>query len=168
MRSIWAPTSMRRWCARGEPIPPRPTSCSQAIGARARRHPQIAPTHLSPYSVSGSAIRAWNLFLAPPFPPSHHSRPRRLARSYLVRLFHSLPFSGFRRRTLTPFRLQSPPDFRHQSLSVSFGILFEGPSTFLAAQNELSCRSLCSSHHRPSSCPSSNPECVQPPQCSVP
>ena len=24
----------------------------------------------------------------------HHSRPRRLARSYLVRLFHSLPFSG--------------------------------------------------------------------------
>ena len=33
---------------------------------------------------------------------THHSRPRRLARSYLVRLFHSLPFSGFRRRTLTP------------------------------------------------------------------
>jgi hypothetical protein len=33
---------------------------------------------------------------------THHSRPRRLARSYLVRLLHSLPFSGFRRRTLTP------------------------------------------------------------------
>jgi len=30
----------------------------------------------------------------------HHSRPRRLARSYLVRLFHSLPLSGLRRRTL--------------------------------------------------------------------
>ena len=37
---------------------------------------------------------------------THHSRPRRLARSYLVRLFHSLPFSGLRRRTLTP--LPSP------------------------------------------------------------
>ncbi len=34
---------------------------------------------------------------------SHHSTPRRLARSYLVRLFHSRPFSGLRRRTLTPF-----------------------------------------------------------------
>ena len=34
---------------------------------------------------------------------THHSRPRRLARSYLVRLFHSLPLSGLRRRTLTPF-----------------------------------------------------------------
>jgi len=33
----------------------------------------------------------------------HHSRTRRLARSYLARLFHSLPFSGLRRRTLTPF-----------------------------------------------------------------
>jgi hypothetical protein len=33
---------------------------------------------------------------------THHSRPRRLARSCLVRLFHSLPFSGFRRRTLPP------------------------------------------------------------------
>src|SRR5574340_1089228 len=33
----------------------------------------------------------------------HHSRPRRLARSYLVRLFHSLPSSGLRQRTLTPF-----------------------------------------------------------------
>ncbi len=36
---------------------------------------------------------------------THHSRPRRLARSCLVRLFHSLPFSGLRRRTLTPFSL---------------------------------------------------------------
>ncbi len=33
----------------------------------------------------------------------HHSGPRRLARSYLVRLFHSLPFSGLRRRTVSPF-----------------------------------------------------------------
>jgi SAM-dependent methyltransferase len=31
---------------------------------------------------------------------AHHSRPRRLARSYLVRLFHSLPSSGFCRRFL--------------------------------------------------------------------
>jgi len=36
---------------------------------------------------------------------THHSRPRRLARSYLVRLFHSLPLSGLRRRTLTPLVL---------------------------------------------------------------
>src|SRR4051794_41898958 len=34
--------------------------------------------------------------------PTHHSRPRRLARSYLVRLFHSRLSSGLRRRTLTP------------------------------------------------------------------
>src|SRR5665213_3096740 len=33
---------------------------------------------------------------------THHSRPRRLARSYLVRLFHSLLSSGLRRLTLTP------------------------------------------------------------------
>ena len=31
---------------------------------------------------------------------THHSRPRRLARTYLVRLFHSLPSSGFYRRSL--------------------------------------------------------------------
>ena len=30
---------------------------------------------------------------------THHSRPRRLARSYLVRLFHSLPSPGLCRRT---------------------------------------------------------------------
>jgi hypothetical protein len=35
--------------------------------------------------------------------PAHHSRPRRLARSYLVRLFHSRLSSGLCRRTLTPF-----------------------------------------------------------------
>jgi|694.fasta_scaffold94802_1 hypothetical protein len=34
----------------------------------------------------------------------HHSGPRRLARSYLARLFHSLLSSGLRRRTLSPFR----------------------------------------------------------------
>ena len=34
---------------------------------------------------------------------THHSRPRRLARSYLVRLFHSLLSSGLRRRTLASF-----------------------------------------------------------------
>jgi hypothetical protein len=40
---------------------------------------------------------------------THHSRPRRPtfgrcpARSYLVRLFHSLLSSGIRRRTLTPY-----------------------------------------------------------------
>jgi hypothetical protein len=34
---------------------------------------------------------------------AHHSRPRRLARSYLVRLFHSLPSSGFCRRLLEHF-----------------------------------------------------------------
>ena len=33
---------------------------------------------------------------------THHSRPRRLARSYLVRLLHSLLFTGFRRRTPSP------------------------------------------------------------------
>ena len=38
---------------------------------------------------------------------THHSRPRRLARSFLVRLFHSLPFSGLRQRTLTPWLLVS-------------------------------------------------------------
>ena len=47
---------------------------------------------------------------------SHHSRPRRLAKSYLVRLFHSLPFSGLRRRTLTPF-------LRFQVVDVRFGLV---------------------------------------------
>jgi hypothetical protein len=40
---------------------------------------------------------------------AHHSRPRRLARSYLVRLFHSLPSSGFCRRF--PECLGSPEGF---------------------------------------------------------
>ena len=38
--------------------------------------------------------------------PTHHSRPRRLARSYLVRLLHSQLSSGLCRRTLSP--LSSP------------------------------------------------------------
>jgi hypothetical protein len=43
---------------------------------------------------------------------AHHSRPRRLARSFLVRLFHPLPFSGFCRRLLDPFdRVLSICDF---------------------------------------------------------
>ena len=43
---------------------------------------------------------------------THHSRPRRLARSHLIPLFHSLPFSGFRRRTgsdvVNPIRKDQP------------------------------------------------------------
>ena len=35
--------------------------------------------------------------------PTHHSRPRRLAKSYLVRLFHSQLPPGFCRRTPSPF-----------------------------------------------------------------
>src|SRR5580700_10552119 len=41
--------------------------------------------------------------------PAHHSRPRRLARSYLVRLFHSQLSSGLCRRTLTPLDLWTFP-----------------------------------------------------------
>jgi len=36
---------------------------------------------------------------------THHSRPERLARPYPVRLFHPQPFSGLRRRTLSPCML---------------------------------------------------------------
>ena len=39
---------------------------------------------------------------------THHSGPRRLAKSYLVRNFHSLPSSGFHWRTLSPFFLNRP------------------------------------------------------------
>ena len=42
--------------------------------------------------------------------PTHHSRPRRLARSYLVRLFHSRLSSGLCRRTPSP--LIRPPLIR--------------------------------------------------------
>ena len=44
---------------------------------------------------------------------THHSGPRRLAKSYLVRNFHSLPSSGFHWRTQSPFfnRLLSQGDY---------------------------------------------------------
>ncbi len=49
---------------------------------------------------------------------AHHSRPRRLARSYLVRLFHSLLSPGLCRRT--PSRLVCPQRSTTCSLSGSY------------------------------------------------
>ena len=63
MRCIRTPISMRRWCAPGSKqsrhiaphAPGRSATC-------VRRHPYLAPFSLSPYGVSGSAIRVRPLY----------------------------------------------------------------------------------------------------------
>ncbi len=72
-----------------------PRTCPMAVGGRVgcdgAAHGACTPMNASPCRL--------------PDEP-HHSGPRRLARSYLVRLFHSQISSGSRRRTLSP--LPSP------------------------------------------------------------
>src|SRR5580700_9206795 len=53
--------------------------------------------------------------------PTHHSRPRRLARSYLVRLFHSQLSSGLCRRTPSP--LLAPRSIKQPGLAGPCGRL---------------------------------------------
>jgi hypothetical protein len=66
-----------------------------------RRQFEKSTANRKPFS---SGTRQCHSFLTPfpVFVPTHHSRPRRLARSYLVRLLHSRLSSGLCRRTLTP------------------------------------------------------------------
>jgi len=77
-----------------------PFPCQNKVGLHKRMFSEL---NTPPGCTSVNASPGW-------LPrPTHHSRPRRLARSYLVRLFHSQLSSGFRRRTLTPFSVRLSP-----------------------------------------------------------
>jgi hypothetical protein len=90
-----------------------PAQTREHRGAGRGQHARVRPTHLptgcgmpsviNDYAHIPSAAAA-NVPVSVPLFPG----PRRLARSSLVRLVHSLPFSGLRRRTLSPFHLSAP------------------------------------------------------------
>ncbi len=76
------------------------------MGGRSVGRRNEQPCHVYPQTTSGSSLRpgctSVNASPRRLSDDTHHSRPRRLARSYLVRLFHSLPLSGFRQHPLAP------------------------------------------------------------------
>jgi hypothetical protein len=84
-----------------DPTTPGSIGTADFLRRNERRGGRVETINLAQIRAGCTSVNA-SLYRLPE--TTHHSRPRRLARSYLVRLFHSLPFSGLRRRTLSPSR----------------------------------------------------------------
>src|SRR5580700_3756624 len=103
-----------------------PSPCQDKVGHRRK---MISELNTRPGCASVNASPEW-------LPtPTHHSRPRRLARSYLVRLFHSQLSSGLCRRTLSPF---TPPEEPALSLNaIAIGPALAGRPSRRSVRAEL-------------------------------